>query len=129
MASCRFSIGTDLVDVPRISRLIRKKRFLKRIFIPEEIRYCQEKKNSAQHFAVRFAAKEAVWKALNSMTKNQGISHQEIGVKRSASGLPQVSLSKRLKKFEKNISLSLSHTKDYALAVAVIHLEEKLKSG
>lgn len=114
----QFSIGTDLVDVKRIARSVRNPRFLARIFTAAEVRYCRSKKEAAQHFAVRFAAKEAVWKAL-SEHKLKGIGHKEIGVARAVDGKPSVSLSARLKKYEKNISLSLSHTKDYAVAVAL----------
>ena len=119
--NCSIVVGTDLVDVPRIVKLIRNKRFLERIFSAEEIRYCQDKKNAGQHFAVRFATKEAVWKALNPIVKVKGIGHKEISVKRTASGQPLISLSARLKKFEKKISISLSHTREYALAVAIYH--------
>lgn len=117
--SSPLHIGTDIVDVARIGRLVRNKRFLKRIFTPEEIRYCGGKKNAAQHFAVRFAAKEAVWKALATVAGLKGLSHRQIGVSRSPSGQPFVSLSGALKKYEKRVSLSLSHTHEYALAVAV----------
>ena len=113
-----FSVGTDIVEVARIGRLARKKRFLGRIFTAGEIAYCRAKKNGAQHFAVRFAAKEAVWKALSGLNL-KGIGHKEIGVHRFASGKPLVSLSARLKRFEKKISLSLSHTREYAVAVAL----------
>jgi len=112
-----FSIGTDLVKVQRIAKSILNPRFLARIYTKQEISYCRDKAYPAQHFAVRFAAKEAVWKALSDLDV-QGIGHKEIGVQRSASGKPSVSLSPRLKKYEKYISLSLSHTKDHALAVA-----------
>jgi holo-[acyl-carrier protein] synthase len=114
-----LSIGTDLVDVARIGRLIRNKKFLARIFTPEEIRYCRDKKHAAQHFAVRFAAKEAVWKSLATVAGLTGLSHRAIGVGRSPSGQPFVQLSGRLKKYEPRMSLSLSHTHEYALAVAV----------
>ncbi len=113
------SIGTDIVDVKRIERLIRGKRFVQKIFSREEILYCKPKKNSAQHFAVRFAAKEAVWKALGSILNGKGIAHREICVERAESGKPLVKLSHRLKNYEKKISLSLSHTKDFAIAVAI----------
>lgn len=115
-----MAVGTDIADVARFSKLIKNKRFLKRIFTPEEIRYSNGKKNSAQHFAVRFAAKEAVWKALGALTEVKGISHQEISVRRAQDGRPSVALSPRLKKFESRVALSLSHTKEYAVAVAVI---------
>lgn len=113
-----FSVGTDIVEVPRIKKLIHQERFLRRIFSPEEIRYCKDKKNAEQHFAVRFAAKEAVWKALGSILHGKGISHREIQVRRAPSGQPFVQLSSRLKKFESRISLSLSHTEQHAVAVA-----------
>ncbi len=113
----KFSVGTDLVDVKRIAASIKNPRFLERVFTASEIKYCGGKKNSAQHYAVRFAAKEAVWKALSEV-QVKGIAHKEIGVARAPSGRPSVSLSKRLKKYEKKIHLSLSHTDEYALAVA-----------
>ena len=114
----RAVVGTDIVDVKRISKSVRNPRFLKRVFTASEIRYCRSKKSAAQHFAVRFAAKEAVWKALSGLNL-KGVGHKEIGVHRSPSGKPLVSLSARLKKFEKKISLSLSHTREYAVAVAL----------
>ena len=114
----KFSIGTDLIEVSRIKRLVRGRDFLDRIFTKSEQAYCAGKKNAAQHFAVRFAAKEAVWKALSEL-KVAGIGHKEIGVRRSESGRPSVQLSPRLKKYEPKIQLSLSHTEDYALAVAI----------
>ena len=114
----RFSIGTDLVEVRRLARLIRNRRFLDRVFTSSEQAYCKGKKNAAQHFAVRFAAKEAVWKALSGL-KVAGIAHKEIGVARAPDGKPSVTFSSRLKKYEKKISLSLSHTREYALAAAV----------
>ena len=113
-----FSVGTDIVEVPRIRKLIRESKFLDRVFTDSEQAYCRAKKNAAQHFAVRFAAKEAVWKALSGL-KVRGVGHREIGVRRHADGRPSVSLSPRLKKFENRISLSLSHTKDHAIAVAL----------
>lgn len=114
-----LSVGTDIVDVARIARMIKNRRFLERVFTPEEIRYCKNKKNAAQHFAVRFAAKEAVWKCLSSLAQTQGISHKEISVRRAADGRPSVALSPRLKRLEKGLALSLSHTREYALAMAV----------
>ena len=113
-----FSVGTDIVEVSRVARLIRDAKFVRRIFTPQEAAYCRSKKNRAQHFAVRFAAKEAVWKAL-SVTGLKGIGHREIKIHRTPSGQPFVSLSPRLKDFEKGISLSLSHTREYAVAVAL----------
>jgi holo-[acyl-carrier protein] synthase len=115
-----FSVGTDIVDVKRVSRMISNPRFLNRIFTADEIRYCKGKKNMAQHFAVRFAAKEAIWKALSCVFHaKKGIAHKELGVRRAPNGQPFALFSKRLKKFEAHLSLSLSHTKEYAVAVAL----------
>lgn len=119
MRKPKYSVGTDIVDVPRIARLVKNPNFLKRVFSAEEVRYCKDKKNAAQHFAVRFAAKEAVWKAFASTGRIKGMAHKEISVRRLPSGQPLVQLSPRLRKFENHFSLSLSHTKDYAVAVAI----------
>jgi holo-[acyl-carrier protein] synthase len=107
-------LGVDIVEVPRVARLARQKRFLQRVFTPEEIAYCRGKKNAVQHYAVRFAAKEAVYKALGK----SGVGHKEISVRNDARGKPAVVLAARLKRWEKRISLSLSHTAGYAVAVA-----------
>ncbi len=59
-----MDIGVDIVEIDRIAKSVKNPRFLKRVFSPNEVSYCRSRKNSAQHFAVRFAAKEAVWKAV-----------------------------------------------------------------
>jgi holo-[acyl-carrier protein] synthase len=106
-------IGVDIVDVERIQKLIKNKRFLERVFTAEEVRYSVPKRNRAQHFAVRFATKEAVWKAL----KDKKVAHKDIGVKNMPDGKPKVFIKK---KERKDIEISLSHTDNYAVAVALI---------
>ena len=113
------SVGTDIVDISRIRRLVRNRAFVERVFTEQEVAYCRDKKNAAQHYAVRFAAKEAVWKSLSQHFKNKGVAHLEISVQRLPDGRPVIQLSKRLKKFEKKVTVSLSHTDDYAVAVAL----------
>lgn len=110
-----LSLGVDIVEVKRIARLVRQRRFLARVFSPREVEYCRGKKNAAQHFAVRFAAKEAVYKALGKA----GVGHKEISVKNDPSGKPRVELAARLKSLERRISLTLSHTAEHAVAVAL----------
>ncbi|MDI6641241.1 MAG: holo-ACP synthase [Elusimicrobiota bacterium] len=112
-----MDIGIDIVEVKRIKQLLKYRKFLNRVFSDDEIQYCSSKKNKAEHFAVRFAAKEALWKALRS---HQQITHKDISIKNLNSGKPKVILPPRLKKLEKKISVSLSHTKDFACAVAII---------
>ena len=109
-----IGIGVDLIEVKRIKRLAKNDRFLAKVFSKEEIRYCASRKNKYQHFAVRFAAKEAVWKALN----RSGVRWRDISVEKSVSGRPEVHL--RHKKFGAvTVMLSLSHTEKYAAASAV----------
>jgi holo-[acyl-carrier protein] synthase len=109
------SLGVDIVEVPRVARLIRQKRFLNRVFSSAEIAYCRPKKNSAQHYAVRFAAKEAVYKALG----RSGVAHKDISVVNGPTGSPIVRLAGPLKNLQDKVSISLSHTAEYAVAVAL----------
>lgn len=109
-----IGIGVDLIETARIRRLARNPRFLAKVFTAEEIRYCSARKNKWQHFAVRFAAKEAVWKALG----RSGVRWRDIGVERRDSGRPEVRLQH--KKFGRvTVLVSLSHTLAYAAASAV----------
>ncbi|HAX61933.1 MAG TPA: holo-[acyl-carrier-protein] synthase [Elusimicrobia bacterium] len=108
--------GVDIIEIGRIKKtILTNKRFLKKVYTPPEIAYCGSKKNKWQHFAVRFAAKEAVWKALGK----KNIWHRDITVKNTSDGKPEIVLSKKYKNLEKKISLSLSHTDNYAVAFAV----------
>ncbi|MBN1622525.1 MAG: holo-ACP synthase [Endomicrobiales bacterium] len=108
-----MKVGIDIVEVKRIDKLVKNKRFLERVYTPQEVKYCISKKNAGQHFAVRFATKEAVWKAFN----DKSITHKDIGVMNLPSGKPQAVIKGKRKK---NIDISLSHTSDYAVAVAVV---------
>ena len=108
-----IGLGLDIVEIHRIEALARRNpRFLKRIFSPEEIAYCGGKRNRWQHFAVRFAAKEAVWKALG----NGALALKDISVSKGADGKPGVVLRGRP---ARDIQLSLSHSDRYAAAVAL----------
>jgi holo-[acyl-carrier protein] synthase len=108
-----MDLGTDIVEIRRIKRLAQKTpRFLTRVFTNEEIAYCKGKSDPWQHFAVRFAAKEAVWKALGQ----KGVALKDISVSRAKNGKPGVLLKG---KPAKGFTLSLSHSDDYALAVAL----------
>ncbi len=108
------SVGIDIVEISRVSQLAkRNRRFLTRVFSAEEIRYCKDKKKKWQHFAVRFAAKEAVWKALG----RPGLNLKDISIHRAASGRPGIMLEGRA---APHIQISLTHTEDYAAAVALL---------
>jgi len=108
-----MELGLDIVEIERVRRLGKSNpRFLTRVFTAKEIAYCRGKKNPWQHFAVRFAAKEAVWKALD----RDGIGFKDISVSRDARGKPGVLLKGRS---VPGLKLSLSHSEHYAVAVAV----------
>ena len=108
-----MKIGIDIVEVRRIARLVKDSHFLARVYSSREIKYCRSKKNFAQHFAVRFATKEAVWKALGK----DSIPLKAISVSNRASGKPEAIVQGKKRK---DIDISLSHTDEYAVAVALI---------
>ena len=111
-----MNCGVDIIEVKRIAQIIRyNKNFLKRVFTPREISYCSKKKIKWQHYAVRFAAKEAVWKALGK----KGIRLQDIGVRNASDGSPEVVIQGKYKRFARNMRISLSHTAQYAVAMAI----------
>ena len=85
-------IGTDIVSVPRISTLLKKESdsFMSRIFTEEEISYCNDRENPAIHFAGRFAAKEALKKAILSQNPDAVITLKSISIERLDSGQPIV---------------------------------------
>jgi len=118
-------IGTDIIEVNRIKRSIEKDNgFAERIFSEEEISYCRSKVRSEIHFAARFAAKEAFFKALGTGWRD-GMKWKEISVKNDPLGKPEIQLSgKSLEFFNKNsmrkINISISHTKIYAVAFVII---------
>jgi holo-[acyl-carrier protein] synthase len=105
-------LGCDIVEIDRVRALARRQpRFLTRVFSADEIAYCKGKKAQWQHFAVRFAAKEAVWKALGL----ESVALKDIAVWRDERGRPGVLI--RGKKAA-GVKLSLSHSERYAMAVA-----------
>jgi len=114
-------IGIDLVEVSRVAEMIEKPGFLERVFTPAEIKECQSFKHSAQSFAARFAAKEAVGKALGTGIGGK-LSWQDVEILRTEHGSPIVNLSPSATKHLNNrsIKISLSHTDNYAVAVAII---------
>lgn len=116
------AVGIDIEEVARFKRLVRNTRFMGRVYTRNEMAYCNAKKNKLQHFAARFAAKEAVWKALSETIrrKNLRLSHVDIGVANDASGKPRVVLPKKLAALARKISLSLSHTRTTVVAVALV---------
>jgi holo-[acyl-carrier protein] synthase len=122
-----IGIGTDLVEVTRIKDALNRfsERFVEKTFLPEEIHYAQQHVKPETIFAARFAAKEAVGKALGTGVGGEAIALTEIEVKRSSAGKPWVVLHGKgellaQKMGIKEIHLTISHTDNYATATAVI---------
>lgn len=116
-------IGADIVSVPRIARLLGEHpdRFKSHSYSKDEVNYCEGKANPAIHFAGRFAAKEAVKKALLSTGQVTKIPLKYIRIKNRRDGAPIVELSTEIEpKF--SCQISISHTDDMALAFAVAEL-------
>ena len=110
-----MSIGIDIEEIKRFSKLVKDKKFIDRIFSKEEKKYCFSKRAFIQHFAVRFAGKEAVFKALNSSK----IKITDISFRNSISGKPEVYIKNKKRK---NIEVSFSHSKTTVVAVAIYNV-------
>src|SRR5271170_374408 len=121
-----LGVGTDLMETKRVQASIDQfgERFLERIFTAEEIAYClRKKKNAAESFAARFAAKEAGAKALGTGI-SRGVNWKELEVRREASGKPTLHLSGRAAELAeamgvRRLQLSLTHSRELAMAVVV----------
>lgn len=117
-------LGNDIIEIGRIQRSIERHgdRFLQRIFTPNEIAYCKKHSLSYRHFAGRFAAKEAIAKALGSGIGKE-LSWLDIEILNDIKGKPLVQLSeKKTKHFNAHlILLSISHCKTFATAVAIVY--------
>ena len=116
-------IGIDIVDVSRIRSAIDSwgSLFLKKIYTQTEIEYCTSRKNSYEHFAARFAAKEAVSKALETGWRG-GFRWQDVEIVNEPSGKPRVVLYKHVNNLlaESRVLLSLSHSESTVVALAII---------
>jgi holo-[acyl-carrier protein] synthase len=118
-------VGTDIVECLRIGRMIDRhgELFLNRIYTQREIRYCQRRKRALDHFAARWAGKEAVFKALG-MGVRRGLEWTDIAIQADELGKPEVLLGGATKELAQqlrltNILLSLSHCRAYATAYAL----------
>ncbi|MGA8164293.1 MAG: holo-ACP synthase [Waddliaceae bacterium] len=115
-------VGTDIIEIQRIERVIDKhgEKFLNRLFTEKEQSYCLRHQLASQHFAGRFAAKEAVAKALGTGISG-GIRWLDIEIDNDANGKPQVTLSPSACGGNQHprFLLSISHSKHYATAVAI----------
>lgn len=121
-----LTTGVDIIEISRIRDVLNayQTRFLKRIFTDVEITYCRGR---APNLAGRFAAKEATMKALG--TGVRGVSWKDIEISRKDSGAPYVLLHGRAARRAdilglKDVSLSISHSRDYAVAFVVLECNQ-----
>ena len=116
--------GTDIIEIERIKKSIERsgETFLKLIYTPEEIKYCESKKNAKYyHYAGRFAAKEAIYKAVSTLLKDKfEISWQNAQVINDENGNPKVEFLNTNIKGIKQIDISISHCREYAVAMVII---------
>jgi holo-[acyl-carrier protein] synthase len=114
-----YGVGIDMIETARVEKqLLRSERFRDRIFSPFEIEYCESKKNKAQNYAARFAAKEAFMKALG-LGWRKGLSFKDIEIRNDDLGKPSIVLYGMARELAderkiKNIQISLTHLKDIA---------------
>ncbi len=118
-------IGTDIVECLRIGRLVEQhgELFLTRVYTPREIRYCQRRKHATEHFAGRWAAKEAVFKCLGTGWQ-RGMCWTDVEIRNDPDGKPQVcmrgaSRDQAVALHVAQILLSISHCRAYATAYAI----------
>jgi holo-[acyl-carrier protein] synthase len=118
-------IGTDIVEVVRIGKMIERhgEVFLNRVFTDDEIRYCQRRKEYTQHYAGRWAAKEAVMKTLGTGF-SRGVGWRDIEVCSNRSGQPSIVLRGGAREFSQQAGVSgvlitISHCRAYATATAI----------
>lgn len=117
-------IGCDIIEIERIARAIKSESFIRRVFTAEEAAYCQRRgQQAASSFAARFAAKEAVLKALGTGLREGSL--QEIAVDNDVLGKPLVQLSGHFAMLAKqlgvkNIQISLSHSRELATAYVIM---------
>ncbi len=126
-----LGIGIDLVECSRFERLLQRpwaRRFLGRVFTDQEQAYCLAGRSPALHFAARFAAKEAAYKALGSGVWTQSLGWRKVEVLRAANGAPRLEFHGHAHELALSLGvssalLSLSHSSQWAVAQVLLQGE------
>lgn len=123
-----ITCGTDIIEVERIKTAIENlgDKFLNEIYTKREIEYCESKNvMKYQHFAARFAGKEAIFKAVSSLLKSKyDLVWRDIEIVNDNNGRPRVTLNCEKIKVNVKVDISLSHVKEYAVASCVAKIED-----
>ena len=119
-------VGVDMVEIGRMANVIRRQgdNFLRRVYTPSEQEFCRQRKNPVPHYAARFAAKEALFKALGTGWA-KGVTWQDVEVQRGDPEPPVLVLSGEAEKRCRAIGgtavhVSLSHSEHWAVAVVIL---------
>jgi len=118
-----INLGVDIVLVDRINKILnskKKSRFLNKIFSSSEISDSNNRQNQSEYFSGRFAAKEAIKKALSSYNETNMPSFKSLEILNSESGKPYVLISSER---QSNINISIAHDGNYAIAFCVVNLD------
>lgn len=114
--------GIDIIEIDRIAESIKEENFLKKVFTEKEIALCT-RKNEAEFYAGRFAAKEAIFKALSQRLINKKTDWLDVEILEEENGRPRINFLKGdLKRFENKIDVSISHNRTTSVASAVLLL-------
>ena len=119
--------GTDIIEIERIKKSIERigRPFINRIFTPNEIRYCESKNNvKYQHYAARFAAKEAIFKAISKALDDKfSIGWKNVEILNDSNGRPNIKFIDFNIEGLNEIDISISHCKTYATATVVAEMD------
>ena len=120
----KVKCGTDIIEISRIKESIEDlgEHFLKRVFTDKEIEFCESKKaQKYEHYAARFAAKEAAFKAISWILNDKySVTWKDFEVENDKNGRPILNIYNMDLKSIESIDISLSHCKNYAVANVVI---------
>lgn len=120
----KIKTGTDIIEIDRVKKCIEETegKFCERVYTNKEIEYCESKKKQKyQHYAARFAAKEAVFKAISPILNNKyDIEWKDIEIQNDDNGRPVVKLNEKIVSNIEGIDISISHCKQYAIANVVV---------
>ena len=117
----KISCGTDIIEIERIEEALEKyeDKFKSEIFTEKEVEYCEGHKNQKyQHYAGRFSAKEAIFKAI-SKKLDKNYSWKDFEIINDENGKPEVKLKQKINEIE-SIDISISHCKKYAVSNVVV---------
>lgn len=119
----KITCGTDIIEIDRIKKSVDESgtRFVNEIYNQEEIDYCESKKMAKyQHYAARFAAKEAIFKAISNRLDNKfELTWKDVKILNDKNGRPEIVFLRKKPKELESIEISISHCKEFAIAYVI----------